>query len=42
MSIIDKLDKKISDKKNKNKLKEEEERLEDERRLELFKPMENF
>ena len=42
MSIIDKLDKKISDKKNKNKLKEEEERLEDERRVELFKPMENF
>ena len=42
MSIIDKLDKKISDKKNKNKLKEEEERLEDERRLELFKPIQNF
>jgi len=42
MSIIDKLDKKISDKKNKNKLKEEKERLEDERRLELFKPIQNF
>ena len=42
MSIIDKLDKKISDKKNKNKLKEEEERLEAKRIQDLFKSIQDF
>jgi hypothetical protein len=42
MSIIDKLDKKISDKKNKKRLKEEEERLEYEKTQKLFKPISNF
>ena len=42
MSIIDKLDKKISDIKNKKRLKEEEERLEDEKIQKLFKPISNF
>ena len=39
MNIIDKLDKKISDKKNKKRLKEEEERLEYEKTQKLFKPI---
>ena len=42
MNIIDKLDKKISDKKNKKRLKEEEERLEYEKTQKLFKPISNF
>ena len=42
MDFIDKLDKKLSDKKNKKKLKEEEERLKYEKRVELFKPIQNF
>ena len=42
MSIIDKLDKKISDIKNKKRLKEKEERLEDEKIQKLFKPISNF
>ena len=42
MSIIDKLDKKISDKKIKNKLKQEEENLENERIQKLFKSIQDF
>ncbi|MDC0907395.1 hypothetical protein OAS12_01525 [Candidatus Pelagibacter ubique] len=42
MSIIDKLDKKISDKKIKNKLKEEEEKLEAKRIKKLFKSIQDF
>ena len=42
MSIIDKLDKKMSDEKNKKKLKTEEEKLEYEKIQELFKPISNF